>query len=210
MAKHVHDIHYMLIVLILAFFVITLSYNQVNPGITGQVVKRTIGTEGFVVKFLRSTTAPSDFKAVSTEGLLTPIKINTVRLPWKKILNVEIPVKNIGGETVYQMPAGEDVVKTNLDCAWVNLNNKDFIKLRSLSGHMACRATDYDSCLMTNTVKTMIYYSSGDGSFKDVMFKDVSNNFNNCYNTIRTTDENYRDESGDVRETKYTTVFCCK
>jgi len=200
----------MLIVLILAFFVITLSYNQVNPGITGQVVKRTSGTEGFVVKFLRSTTAPSDFKAVSTEGLLSPIKINTVRLPWKEILNAEISVKNIGGEATNQMSVVERKIETNLDCAWVNLNNKDFTKLRSLSGHMACKAADYDSCLMTNTVKTMIYYSSEDGSFKDVMFKDVSNNFNNCYNTIRTTDENYRDKSRDVRETKYTTVFCCK
>lgn len=208
MGEHSHDIHYMLIVLILAFFVITLSLNKLGPDmLTGQVIGGDSGSEGFVVKFLRSTARSSNIRAVNAEGIIDTIKFNVVEMPWGEILNTGLPKNNIGGEAVSIGVAAESKASS---CDWINVDNKDFRRLKSLSGYSACRAYGYGSCITTNIEKTKTYYNSSDGSCSTVLYRDESNDFRNCYSRIQTSNTPCFKEPTDVTESSYTTVLCCK
>ncbi|NQU97962.1 hypothetical protein HQ533_00705 [Candidatus Woesearchaeota archaeon] len=210
MVNHGHDIHYMLVVLILAFFIITLSIDQVQPGITANVVNEGLGAEGLLVKFLRSTAQNSQLRAVNADNLFNPIAVKTVSIPWKEILGAKAPAGNIGGKAI-ATPVTKTVVESKpLNCEWVNLDNNVFDKVKALSGSSACRFEGFDSCLMTNHVKTTTYYASNDGTCRQLVFKDQSNNFDDCRATIQTQHTGCFTESRDLMESSYTTVFCCK
>ena len=143
MADHNHDIHYMLVVLILAFFVITLSFNNVETGASGNVVKSTSGAEGYVVKFLISTAQSANINAIK-DGVITPINIRIVKLPWDALFAEN---NNFGGQAVHQPSSMKN-------CEWINVENEDYTQIRTLSGNVACQVKGYDSCLMTNFIKT--------------------------------------------------------
>lgn len=185
MKNHGHDIHYMLIVLILAFFVITLSYNQVNPDIaaaTGHVTRSNFLT-GYSV---------SDINVVDGSGFLPPIRFFR---------------GNLGGSAT----ATEDNPDTTAtSCEWINLNNEVFGRIKSMSGFSACRTLDYGSCMMTNVKGAKNYYGTNDGSCEDVTYRDESNSLGNCYTTIKTQSSPCFTESVDVTENSFTTVYCCR
>lgn len=216
MAKHSHDIHYLLIVLVLAFFVVAVSVDNIDPSVTGNVVKSS-AEKDFYMNFLRQTINDQKFQAVSVGNLLNPIDIGGIN-PWE---DIELPSSgsNIGGKAI-AVPKKEiqiiEKVQTP-DCEWVNLDNEIYNRLKSLNGKSACKVEGYDSCMMTNQVTTSMYYASKDSSCKDMQIKETENKFGTCADQIKTVDYPCTTQSnnlgeplkGDFEEREYTTVFCC-
>ncbi|MBU0471926.1 MAG: hypothetical protein KKF65_04825 [Nanoarchaeota archaeon] len=209
MADHGHDIHYILIVSIIAFFVVTLSVGQLNGGITANVVDADYSHgEGLLVNFLRVTARNAELRYVNSK-VIEPVDVDTAKFSWKNVFSLSSERGNIGGQAV-ATPVSKSVVESKpLDCWWINLDNERFNRLKALSGDSACRLEGYDSCMMTNNIRTTTYFASSDGSCKQMVFKDLSNNFNNCDERIHTVSTDCFSESRDLLESEYTTVFCC-
>lgn len=217
MKKHNHDVHFLLIVLILAFFVMALSYRQVDPGLTsmtGQVIESSPDDRpsfsSMVVKFFRTSVSVPQYHAIDNSAI-RPIEIEVSN-------SYETRQSNIGGNA-FLAPVGENNLGTLPEkCEWVNLNNEDYSKLKALTGYSACRTMAYRSCVATNEVVTEKYYSSTDSSCNSVQLEVESNKFGNCNKNVRTvempcsTQTQGFDEpaKGDVKELKYTSVLCCE
>ncbi|MAG38676.1 hypothetical protein CMO90_01180 [Candidatus Woesearchaeota archaeon] len=193
MGNHEHDIHFMAIVLILAFFMMTLSFNQVSP--TANVVKKSNQDSTFLKKTVESP------------------KILALSKDFFKNLDFEITKSvfsfknsNIGGKAV--VSSVQDI--SDKKCSWINLDNKGYSKIKAMTGKTACKVSGYDSCLMTNKAKTVSYYSSSDSSCSGLQFKDSSNEFGNCDVRVRTF-AGYcsLQDAGDVKENSFTSVLCC-
>lgn len=199
MAKHNHDVHFLFISLILGFFVLAMTMTNFEPSVTGSVVKTS--SDYSLIDLFRSATVSTEF-VVDPSPILKPIEFDIAENPWKDVLNP--PTVNIGGAAVTN-----PVLSGDFDCEWINLDNGLYDKLKTLTGSSACKVSGYSSCLMTNTLKTVNYFKSVDGTCSDLQFRDESNHFNNCDVTIRNVATSCETDSTDNMETRFTTVFCC-
>ncbi|MFH1770689.1 MAG: hypothetical protein ABH828_03970 [archaeon] len=199
MAKHNHDVHYLFITMILGFFVFAMTMTHFEPSVTANVVQT--DSDYSIIDFFKAASRSNEF-VVDPSPILKPIEFNIVGNPWKEALIP--PTINIGGAAT-----ANPVLLGNLNCEWINLDNGLYDKLKTLTGYSACEVSGYSSCLMTNTLKTVNYYKSVDGTCSNLQFKDESNHFNNCDEIVRNAATLCETDSTDNIETQFTTVFCC-
>ncbi|MFH1589171.1 MAG: hypothetical protein ABIB43_01245 [archaeon] len=198
MSKHGHDLHYMVIVLVLAFFVFALAVNRMDVELTGHVVTSTERTDNFI-NFFKNANEPNEFPLLSFNELFEPIALENSDFSWSDLFTEE-ENDNVGGAAVQTSPA---IVYVGNGCNWINLDNERYDRLKTLSGNAACRVSGYKSCMMTNSLKTTSYYSN---DCFDLMYKDNYNVFGNCDDRITTTSTLCVD---GVKESSYVSVFCC-
>ncbi len=191
MGDHGHDVHFLLIVLIMAFFVVVLSTNQLNPGITGNAVRADSGD--FIVNLLKESASSSRFNALSS--------------------NVFEPIHLQDRETA---EAGSHV--TFSDCRWINADNEHYDLLKYLSGAAACKKANYASCVMTSKESANSYYSSKDGSCKSLQLTTMSSKPGSCDDLLVSSGSScFYDSSGDAEpqagdsiKSSFVSVFCCR
>ncbi|MFC2133921.1 hypothetical protein ACFLTH_04830 [Bacteroidota bacterium] len=113
MAEHGHDIHYMLIVIILAFFIAVLSLNQVNPDMaTGNVVADTYETSG-LVKFFQTV---DDVLNTPTGMVVQSDVLANTGCEWINIDNQDFQkIKGLTGSEACQVMSYKSCMMTNVE-----------------------------------------------------------------------------------------------
>jgi|FLOH01.1.fsa_nt_gi hypothetical protein len=181
---HNHDIHSLLIVLIVGFFVAAAALGTLGSGVTGNVVsdEPTVNWNSFLSKII----SQNEIKATRSN---------------------DVSNSNIGGKAI-QIPTNFEL--KDASCEWLNLDNSKYSLIRGLSGVKACEKLGYNSCLMTNEIKKNQYFESEDSSCIGTVFVDSSNNLGNCDEHIRTVQKPCYNEYNDVQEAMHTSVLCCR
>lgn len=197
MGKQEHDLAFMSLVLLFAFVFMSLSVNQLNPDML--TTENAVRENYFMQDLIKKTSQPADIKSVDGTDFLRPITVRTSG-SISKILNF----------FKTNSPTGFVVQgKNSNNCEWVNLDNKNYDNLKTLSGSEVCRAFGYDKCNTVNSVKTKNYYNSDDGACSELVIQDNYNDFKNCDSTIKTVNTPCHTETIDVNEFEYTEVLCC-
>ena len=117
MGKHNHDIHFMLIVLVITFFVMTLSVRQLEPVYTANVAKRSVGADDPLVGVFKAT-IPSDLNVFSSKQ--------------SKLFQIDLIKKESSKENIKPL----DITK----CDWINPQNIHYKFVKGQSGTSACKA----------------------------------------------------------------------
>lgn len=188
-----HDLHFMTIVLILAFFVMILSINNIMPDMaTGQVTYEYEQRTNFLSNLFKSQ---KEFN-IENSNTVSDFKLNLVQSDYSI-------------EEVDKLLAGS--------CDWVNLGNADYQDVRLLSGYEACIKKKYDSCVMTNKMLTTSFFNSKSGFCEGLQLEQTSNKLGSCTEKIRSATESCtflpgdaEPRSGDYSQELMTSVLCCR
>ncbi|MBU1201932.1 MAG: hypothetical protein KJ583_00395 [Nanoarchaeota archaeon] len=194
MGEHGHDIHFMLIVLVLTFFIVTLSINQLDPSFTANVIKRSPGENDPIINFLKSSGEKSSFNIFDSKRA--------------SALQLDLTGKNVDEEV---QPV--DIIK----CDWVNVDNKYYAFVKGLTGKEACKSLNYNLCVMTNKETKTSYFASMNAECSNLQIELTSNKFGSCNEVVFSTTGDCSIKSlsggeplaGDVIESSYTSVLCC-
>ncbi|MFH1606603.1 MAG: hypothetical protein ABIC91_04625 [Nanoarchaeota archaeon] len=219
MKKHNHDLYYIVIVLFIATFVLSVML-KINPELSasGRAVYE-IKTYEQKTPITRAITTRDQQEILSTEKLLKPIEI----VKEDKKLKTSFFKSIISTDSVRERPITfsrknvESPLSWNSDvanegeCTWLNVENKDYTLLKSMTGSDACKKVGYNQCLTINNVVEKQIYSSNNNLCQGLRFEIVNNNFDDCDQRIRTTNNPCSISEGgdDFRQNSYTTVLCC-
>ncbi len=188
-----HDLHFMAIVLVLAFFIMILSIDNMFPEMAAaQVTYDYEQRTNFLVNMFKSS---DDFNVLNPEAF-SDIRVNLL----DKGYSIDEVDSLLGG-----------------NCEWVNIGNSDYNDVRLLTGYEACKHKGFESCIMTNKMLTTSFYESKSTSCEGLQLEQISNKLGSCTDKMRSVTDpcvfisgDAEPRTGDYSQQLITTVLCCR